>query len=62
MFNNMIQCIKFKEELYMKIFLNLIFIGLSSIFILSGCGGGNTTNSSIDDSTNTLTVKSVELK
>jgi len=45
----------------MKKFLEFIFIGLSTTFILSGCGSsglnndGNTTN-------NTLTVKSVELK
>ena len=44
----------------MKKFLKLMLVGLSTTFILSGCGSSNGTT--IDDTNNTLTVKSVELK
>jgi len=45
----------------MKKFVKSIIIGLGATFILSGCGGSSSDNVS-NNTTDTLTVKSVEIK
>jgi len=45
----------------MKQIFKLMLIGLSATFILSGCGSSDSATS-VDTSTNKLTVKSVEIK
>ena len=46
----------------MKKFLKLMLIGLSTTFILSGCGSSSDNTPTDNTSVDTLTVKSVELK